>query len=506
MKSLSSSALASLLAQLSGALGLILSTPVFIAYLGPEAYGLLGVLTTVQALIVLMDLGVSTALMRETARNQSSGQSVGSYGSFFRLVILFALAGAALIALIAVAGADYIAVNWLNAEQLPLVIVGQCLLAILLGLAFRWLSSFPRAVGLGIGWVGRVSCIVILMNALRYGLACLLLMGEALSLSSFFWFQAGVAALETLALTGLVWRRTPRPLFGRINLGGLLPELRTSAALSAAVLMWIASSQLDRVLLSGLLPLREFGHFMLGVTLASGVTILLGPLGSVLIPVLTALNTKGNHSQLRIVYFDALALAAVAASAIGVTLMFFADEVILLWLGNARPSGDIVASVTFWYTLGNTALVIGSLPYYLQVARAGLRYHLWGTAFSSVILIPAVILLVISMGALGAAYAWAAVNVLMLGWSLYVTERLMGNLSVRAWGLAVGVPVLTVVAVAYTVDHFLVIPGERLMALLTLMGVGCVIGVAGLAASWLAHRLNARLIESTADRNGVQSG
>ena len=48
-------------------LGLIL-IPIYITYLGPESYGLLGFLFTLQAIVSLLDLGLSSAVNREVAR------------------------------------------------------------------------------------------------------------------------------------------------------------------------------------------------------------------------------------------------------------------------------------------------------------------------------------------------------------------------------------------------------------------------------------------------------
>jgi O-antigen/teichoic acid export membrane protein len=46
----------------------IVAVPVYLRYLGIEAYGLIGILASLQAFMSLLDLGMSPAFNREVAR------------------------------------------------------------------------------------------------------------------------------------------------------------------------------------------------------------------------------------------------------------------------------------------------------------------------------------------------------------------------------------------------------------------------------------------------------
>ena len=46
----------------------IVFIPLLIEFMGVESYGLVGIFTTLQAVLVLMDMGLTTTLNREIAR------------------------------------------------------------------------------------------------------------------------------------------------------------------------------------------------------------------------------------------------------------------------------------------------------------------------------------------------------------------------------------------------------------------------------------------------------
>src|SRR5258708_19240988 len=53
--------------------GLIV-VPLYLKYLGIEAYGLIGFYTTTQVLLSLLDLGLAPTINREVARSSASGE------------------------------------------------------------------------------------------------------------------------------------------------------------------------------------------------------------------------------------------------------------------------------------------------------------------------------------------------------------------------------------------------------------------------------------------------
>jgi len=100
--------------QIYTALISILLVPIYIEYMGEEAYGLVAFFILMQAWFALLDIGFSGYVIREVSR--SGGKKTESHGlvslirGFEWVFLLLALAGLLALHLIS----DYIAVSWLN--------------------------------------------------------------------------------------------------------------------------------------------------------------------------------------------------------------------------------------------------------------------------------------------------------------------------------------------------------------------------------------------------------
>ena len=86
----------------------IVMVPLYIKYLGAESYGLIGFFVTLQILLQLLDLGLSSTLNREVARHKASGDMQEARNLLHSLAVLYWVM-AIVIALIVFTLAPYIA-------------------------------------------------------------------------------------------------------------------------------------------------------------------------------------------------------------------------------------------------------------------------------------------------------------------------------------------------------------------------------------------------------------
>lgn len=92
----------------SGLMGLVF-LPLYIQYLGVEAYGLVGVFAMLQAWLVILDLGMSPTLGREMARFTAGAHSAQSIRDLLRSLELIAYGLAGLIAALIAIAAPWLA-------------------------------------------------------------------------------------------------------------------------------------------------------------------------------------------------------------------------------------------------------------------------------------------------------------------------------------------------------------------------------------------------------------
>jgi len=417
------------LAQIYLSLIGILLMPVYLRYLGSEAFGLVGFSMMLQAWIQLFDLGMSPVLAREMSRYRAG------YLSLDELKVKLsslesAMGGAGLsIALLIAASSATIARHWLSVSGIAADELATCVALIGLTGVLSWLAGLYRSCLAGLERQ-------MLFNGLNIGLASLRYLGVVpllLFVSDapvhFFAYQAGVSAFSLLLFSVVARRCVPcKAEFGWSSsaLLSMLPMIGSMAFLSV---VWVAITQIDKLVLSGLLPLEEYGYFMLATMAASGVLILTSPLNQVVQPRLTILAERKSEGQLINLYRLSMQVFVVAFFSLGGALAFFAEPILNLWSGRSDVAAD-AAPILFWYALANSVTGVLVLPFMLQFAKGQLRLHVISNAVTLVLFVPTLVVAAVFWGAVGSGRMQFWGNLLFfLLWVPVVHKRLLPTVS-----------------------------------------------------------------------------
>lgn len=416
--------------------------------MGAEAYGLVGFFTMLQAWFNLLDMGLTPTVARETARFRGGATDALSYRCLLRaLQLIFftvALLGGGAMFLFS----GLIADGWLKVQNLPLAQVQLALQLMAVGVALRWMSGLYRGCISGferLVWLGGFNAFV---ATLRFVGVLPILIWVGHSPAVFFTYQLLVAVVELAGLAvkafGLFPAVPPGQKLGWLAaslLTPIKPVLKFSLTIAFTSSVWVLVTQTDKLVLSKLLPLAEYGYFTLAVLAASGVMMISGPISGALLPRMARLQAEGDEAGLISLYRNATQMVAVIAIPACLVLSFFAEQVLWVWTGDAHAAAQ-AAPVLRLYALGNGFLAVAAFPYYLQFAKGDLKLHLIGNMFFVVLLIPSVVWATWAYGAIGAGYAWLAANaVYVLAWVPLVHRRFVKGLH-RQWIVQDLIPVL----------------------------------------------------------------
>lgn len=146
----------------------LLILPLYIKYMGAEAYGLVGFFSMLQAFFALLDLGLTPTIGRETARYRGGSINALMYAQLFRaLTVIFVF-----IAVIGGLGlwlfAKIIATRWLTVETLSLDVVTFSIEVMAISVALRWLCGLYRGVITGSEKLVWLSIFNVLIATLRF--------------------------------------------------------------------------------------------------------------------------------------------------------------------------------------------------------------------------------------------------------------------------------------------------------------------------------------------------
>lgn len=468
----------------------IVMVPLYIQFMGAEAYGLVGFFAMLQAWFNLLDMGLTPTMARESARYRGGAISLLEYRRLARALegvfAFVALLGGVLLFTLA----QPIAGRWLNASQLPLQEVTQALQLMAVIVALRWMCGLYRGVITGAERLVWLSGFNSLIATGRFVLILPMLVFVSASPQAFFSFQLGVAVLEIGGLAWMAYRLLPAIPAGqriRWEWAPLRPVLKFSLSIAFTSLVWVLVTQTDKLVLSKILPLADYGYFTIAVLVSSGIMIVSAPISGALMPRMTRLHAEGQHDPLIAVYRQATQLVTATAIPAAMVLIFFAPQVLWAWTGNSALV-QRAAPVLSLYAIGYAILAVGAFPYYLQYAKGNLRLHLIGNAVFLLLLIPSVIWAATHHGMLGAGWAWLMANaVYFVLWTPLVHNKFAPGLH-RNWLIydIVRPAVLPIAAGAFA-SQFMPWPEGRVQLALALAASG---GVFLLLAYPLAGRIH----------------
>lgn len=453
-----------------GVVSVYLFIPLFLRFLGPEAYGVVGFFTVLQGVLIVADLGLTATMSREMARLGAHADTSERRDLARSLETVYV--GIAIAAGIAVVlAAPALASRWLQARDLPVAgLVGPLrLMGIALalqlpaGLYFGGLLGLERLVtanGLQIGW-----------GLLRSGGTALALWLFGPTLTTFFVSVAVANLAYVVASRVAYWRALGPGPPARFRADLLRRSRRYSAGMAVMAVLSMLLMQLDKLVVSRLLPLEAFAHYSLASALAQAPVIVAAAIASAVFPRLTSLATGGESEGLRRIYHAACQVAAACVIPLGLTLTAFAPEVLTFWTRSADTAATVGAASRL-LLLGSTALALQLVPYHLALAFGWVGLNLRLAAVSLVLMVPGLWWLVSHRGLEGAGWAWFALNAgtlpVMVVW---LHHRVLPG-ATRSWALVdVGGPFLASLAVVM-VGRRLVPGGETLsrsfvMALVT---------------------------------------
>jgi len=471
--------------------------PLYIKFMGIEAYGLVGIFATLQALFSLLDMGLGATVNREMARlsvlpgkAQEMRDLVRSLELIYWLIAL--VIGAAVMLL-----APYIAHGWVKPGRLSSEMIQQAVMLIGLAMALQWPVSFYSGGLMGLQRQVLLNVLNIGVGTFRGFGAVLVLWLVSPTIFAFLIWQMIVSALNVALAAFFLQRSLPKA--GRkavLQIERLRGIWRFAAGMSGITVLATILTQLDKIILSKMLPLEMFGYYTLAGVVATMLYRLVGPVFSAVYPRLTQLASLGDQEELKRLYHGSCQFVAVLILPVSAVLVFFSYEILLLWTQNA-----VTAENTHWLVsvliLGTSLNGLMHLPSALQLAFGWTKLGLYTNLVSVMILAPLIIVMTNLYGALGAAGVWVLLNCgyILIAvqimhkrllpaekWRWYVQDI---TLPLAAAFLAAGMGKIFLCQVALT----------QPIMLLSLMLVSCftlamTVLAAPLMRSWLFNQLN----------------
>jgi O-antigen/teichoic acid export membrane protein len=474
----------------------VVMLPFYLEFLGAEAYGLVGFFALLHAWLSLLTAGFSPTLARQVSHHHALGQlGSGKFREVLRSLELLVGVIAVVTAFSVWMGSDWLAGEWLRTGSLAHADVAHCITLMGLIVGMRWGVALYSGGLNGLEHQVWLNGFNMVFATLRFGAAYVLLRWVTHDPVHYFEFQLAVSLIELAWIARRFYQGLPGA--GGVAASFSWPALRDVLPFTAGVaytsMLWVLITQSDKLILSHVLTLAEYGFFALVALIANGVLQFSSPIQHAVSPRLTQLFTQGREQEMVALYRKTTQFVVVVVAAVSGMLAMFPRQTLFVLTGSDEAAGW-GAQVLPWFALGNGILVVAGMQFVLQYAHGKLKMHVYNTTINALIQVPVLVYVALNHGVLAVAVAWFVIRLLaFLVWPALVHRTFLpGKHGVWLWH-DVCLPVIGTFAGLFVLKGLLAWmaywPDSRMGAALALSVSGVLVLVAGALGASEARRM-----------------
>ena len=339
---------------------------------------------------------------------------------------------------------------------------------------------------------------VVMATVRSVGAVAILFWVEA-SLRAFFVWQMAVSVLTLLVYWRIAYRVLPTPLIRpRFSMVTLRHSWNFAGGMLMITLLALLLTQVDKVLLSTLISLEDFGRYTLASVAAGAIFTLISPISTTFLPRLTQLHAAGQEREFTATFHRGAQLVAVVGGSAAAIVIIHAETILRIWLHDNELAGQ-TSTLLALLLVGNLMNGLCHMPYQAQLAHGITSFALKVNALAAAILVPLIFIIVPVYGVIGAALIWAGLNLGNLLIITFFVFRFMMLSERSAWivgdVLTPLIPSVVVAAIGRWLlpDNLGVVFTLVSLALITAFATIASLMASGALLSSLRQRLNANI-------------
>jgi len=388
----------------------LLLIPFYLKYLGIEAYGLVGFFTSLSAMLGILDLGIGATMNRELARYSAKEGTVDNQRDLVRTLELIYWGIAIIAGAIIFFSAPFIANSWIKVQVLTPKSVLTAIQIMCAALALNFPISLYQGGLMGLQRQVLVNIILIFTGTLRGLGAILVLWLVSPTIEAFFIWQVISSFVGCVVFYVAIWsslsKSNKRAQFSILILKGIW---KYAAAISASAIIGIILSQLDKIVLSKMLPMKMFGYYSLAATLASAIWMIITPYINALFPKLVHLYELNITQDLKDLFHNSSQLLSLLLFPVVAIFVFYSREILLLWTHDPSVAENSYLIVVF-LVLGTMLNGMATLPSNCALAFGWPTLVTYTNIIQAIIIVPLIIIMAYWLQGIGASIAWVVMN------------------------------------------------------------------------------------------------
>jgi len=389
----------------------IIFVPIYLRYLGIEAYGLLGLFVSLKLLFEILNVGLGATTNREVALRAAYPEKLNESRNILRtLEVAYTVIGL-VVAVTLCLSSHWIAAKWIISKQIPQETVRLAVIIYGITLALQWRVPLYTGVLRGLEQQVLLNKVKIIFNTFSNVCSVLIIVFISHTITAFLLWQLAMSILEVSLNSWFAWRGLKSP--GKEEMRRAVFDIkifkqiwRFTAGMSGISVFALIFKQADKLIMSKLLPLESVGYYNTANSAVGGMDIFVDPVSKAIFPRFTAIISKGDTNELASTYHKASQIMTFVVAPLAGALIFFSYEILLLWTqSQAIASNGYIALSILAFAMMMRAVM--SIVFALHFASALTWIPLWNNFMAATLLVPLMYIFIKMWGVAGGAITMA---------------------------------------------------------------------------------------------------
>ena len=428
--------------------------PVYVHYLGIESYGLIGFYATMFAFMTLFDFGLISTVVKEIAvlntKSDAAARSRDVVRTFECLIFGLAL----LLALAVYLAAPWLGAEWFSAKKISGEEITNAIYFMGLMGAIRFIELFYRGIVIALEQQ-LILNILESISAPAKGIGSWIIFEfVSPSLQSFFLWQSLISLLMIVALMVLVYLRLPRAERSpKIDVHIVWSTKLFAGGMFGTAVFGFLFGQVDKLILSKLLTLEDFGVYSLASTVAGAIFIFVNPVAQAIQPRLMNQFAMGDIAGFTKNFRLSSALLSALTGAFAAIMVTSGFQVMLIWTSSPALASQIAFLVAL-ITLGNLFSAYVRILSLAQYATGWTSLSVYSGMAGFLTISPLLFVFTSKYGVIGAAWVWFLLNLIyFLIYYYLIFQRILIGQGVIWLSKDIFAPAITALGVTWLLSY-----------------------------------------------------
>ncbi len=410
--------------------------PYYLDLLGVESFALIGFFLMLQTVVSVLDLGMTPAISREMSRFVSGVVLPQEIRDLLRTIETIAWAIALSLLISAIVVSPLMASYWFSSKSIGTESLQRTLCIMAFVLAVRFVENVYKGSLMGLQRQVLFNIVNVSFTTIRQAGAVFVLQFVMPSIDAFLAWQAIISVASLVVMGYCVYSAIPRSSrWSKFSLDSLRNIRRFALGMVGITSVTILLTQVDKIMLSKLLSLEQYGYYSLATMISGVLSLLVAPISQAVYPRFVACCSNDEEDSLIRTYHLSSQLVSVLVAPIACVLSFDSHGVVFGWTGD-RTIASATYSLLTVLTIGCYLNCVMWIPYQCMLAHGWTRLTFIGNCVAAAILIPSLPFVISRYGAVGAATIWFILNLGYLFFSIHFFHRTLLKNEKWSWYLS----------------------------------------------------------------------